>query len=93
MLPIPAPDLITWFAYLDHHEGQNQDSITYTPFEQPLKEKGFVCLSQIISQHFELSHLQTILRIELGTAISILDYMAEDIITINARELVLPSDN
>jgi hypothetical protein len=40
--PCEYPDIVSWFQYLNGHNGCNQDNIIFAPFGTVLKKKGFI---------------------------------------------------
>lgn len=88
--PHDYPDIITWCQYLDSHKGRNQDGIIFTPFGAVLKNKGFVCITQLTSDFVTLRDLQEWLGIEVGTAILIMQYSKMDVRAIDEGRLFFP---
>ncbi|KIK20206.1 hypothetical protein PISMIDRAFT_13167 [Pisolithus microcarpus 441] len=78
------PNVIDWFAYLDRHEQQNKDRIMFSPFRMMLWEKGFIQISQLSPDFVKLSDLQDWLRVDVGTAILIMQYAKEDLEVVNS---------
>ena len=80
LLPSNADiDIITWCSSLDHNERHNKDGLTFEPYGHILKKKGFLRLSQLMSGFVQLSDMQAMLEIELGTAVLIFQYAKEDL--------------
>ncbi|KAI6012011.1 hypothetical protein BKA83DRAFT_104934, partial [Pisolithus microcarpus] len=86
------PDIVSWFAFLDHHEQHNQDGLTFAPYGPILRAKGFLHLSQLTLDFFGLSDLQTWLGIEVRTAVLIMQYAKEDLAAIRSGKWVFPKD-
>jgi hypothetical protein len=86
------PDLISWFKFLDHHEQRNKDGITFTPFGNILKDRGFTRLSQLIPP-VQPSHLEEWLGIKTGIAFTIMQYILADLNAINSGKWVFPRDS
>ncbi|KAF8120014.1 hypothetical protein EV363DRAFT_1460284 [Boletus edulis] len=84
------PSITDWFTYLDRDAERNQDGVTFTPFGHLLKEKGFTRLSQLSHKYVGLSDLEDWLGIQRGTAITIFQYVDEDLEAIRSGEWVFP---
>ena len=86
-----APILLisNWLVHLDQHPKRNQDGVVFAPFGSILKEKGFVCSSQLASKHVSISDLEVWLGVATGTAVSIKDYADEDLEAVRAGKLVI----
>ena len=79
-VPLPIPtEIESWFSYLDRHEQRNKDGIVYSPFGPILKAEGFHCMSQLTRKNVQFPDLETWLGIKPGTAVSILQYAAQDL--------------
>ena len=55
---VVIPDITTWFSFLDQHEQQNKDGITFALYGTKLKAKGFIRLSQLTSEFVQLKDLK-----------------------------------
>ncbi|KAI6127583.1 hypothetical protein EDD16DRAFT_1516577 [Pisolithus croceorrhizus] len=53
--------------------------VSFAPFGHILREKGFLCLSQLTPKFVQLQDLQAWLGSEVGTAILIMQYAKEDL--------------
>lgn len=73
------PDIVSWFASLDHNEKRDTGGVSFAPFGHILREKGFLRLSQLTPKFVQLQDLQAWLGIEVGTAILIMQYAEEDL--------------
>ncbi|KAI6163839.1 P-loop containing nucleoside triphosphate hydrolase protein [Pisolithus thermaeus] len=73
------PDIISWLAYLDQHEQWNKDGIVFSQFGPVLQKMDFVHISQLSLDFIKLLELQDLLGINLGTAISLMQYARDDL--------------
>jgi hypothetical protein len=88
---VEYPEVTRWFRFLDEHEERRKDGISFAPFGDMLKNKGFVRITQLTLDFITLKDLQDWLGIEVGTAILIMQYAKDDIESIKAGKLVIPS--
>ena len=88
--PVIIPDIVAWFAYLDKHEERNKDGIMFSPYGDILKEKGFLCISQLTLEFIHLKDLQDWLGIEVSTAILIMQYAKEDVEALKSGKWIFP---
>ena len=99
--PAPSPnpsasndhdiEIISWLSYLDRHERRNKDGLWFSTYGPTLKDKGFIRVSQLVCKYVEPSVLQECLDINIGTAILIMQYAAQDLEAVRSGRLVLPS--
>ncbi|KAF8834427.1 hypothetical protein BDN67DRAFT_985326 [Paxillus ammoniavirescens] len=86
------PDIISWFKFLDHHDQCNKDGITFVPFGDILKDKGFTRLSQLIPPVVQPSHLEEWLGVKTGIAFTIMQYILANLNAINSGRWIFPRD-
>ncbi|KAG9310732.1 hypothetical protein JVU11DRAFT_9336 [Chiua virens] len=86
------PDLVSWLVYLDQHPARNRHGIKFAPFGEVMRAKGFVQLSQLLCKYIQLSDLQSMFNIEVGTAILILLYAEQDLAAIKSGAKIPPND-
>ncbi|KAI6096096.1 hypothetical protein EDD16DRAFT_1720267 [Pisolithus croceorrhizus] len=86
------PDIINWLAYLDQHEQCNKDGIVFLQFGPVLQKMGFVRISQLSLDFIKLPELQDLLGINLGTAISLMQYARDDLEAVKLGQWTLPKN-
>jgi hypothetical protein len=87
------PDVEYWFRFLDKHEHRNKYGISFAQYGAILKNHGFLCINQLVSKFVSLDNIQEWLGIKVGTAILIMQYVAEDIATIESGSWVFPQSS
>lgn len=86
---IKYPEITHWFRLLDEHKERNKDGIKFEPLGAVLKAKGFLRITQLTLDFVSLKDLQDWLRIEVGTAILIMQYAREDVDDIKSGKWAL----
>ena len=86
------PDIISWFKFLDRHDQRNKDGVTFAPFGDALKDRGFTRLSQLTPPVVQPSHLEEWLGIKTGVTVTIMQYILVDLSAINTGKWTFPRD-
>ena len=86
--PLPSiadtPDIIAWFAFLDHDEQCGINGVNFASYGPVLKENGYLHLYQLGLDSVRPSDLQE-LGIKAGLAVLILDYVKQDLKAMRLR--------
>ncbi|KAI6097620.1 hypothetical protein EDD16DRAFT_1719116 [Pisolithus croceorrhizus] len=86
------PDIISWLVYLDQHKQWNKDGIVFSQFRLVLQKMGFVHISQLSLNFIKLLELQDLLGINLGTAISLMQYARDDLEAVKSGQWTFPKN-
>ena len=81
---VKYPDVVQWFTSFDVNQECNNDNISFAQYGPILKDKGFLCLSQLTLEFFGLKDLQEWLEISVGMAVLIMQYAKKDMEDIQA---------
>ncbi|KAF9228235.1 hypothetical protein BS17DRAFT_773316, partial [Gyrodon lividus] len=85
---IEIPEIIPWFNSLEQHVKKNPCGVKFGDFGPELDAKGFVQISQLSHDYMLTQVLQDLLRIEMGTAILILQHVEADLQAISSGRSV-----
>jgi hypothetical protein len=68
-----------WFQEFEDNPLRNAKGLKFSEFGRKLKSQGFTQITQLSRNFITIPELQDVLKIDMGTAIFILDYAQEDV--------------
>ena len=81
--------MVSWCCYLAKHPDWKDDA-DFESIGNSLNAQGFLQITQLTSGFVGWKDLNECLGIEMGTAVSILQYAKEDVQVIEKGQLVFP---
>ena len=89
---LSLPDVASWFKFTAKRVKKSPSGVDWVELGLKLESEGFINISQISTKWIEVSKLQQMLGIRLGTAIFIFERIERDIQAIQAGRLIIPEE-